>query len=72
MNFVQSLSSGFRRLVSIFSFHVGYSIISNAVMFFMPGVNDVPLSSLDGFILRVNFGVRKKKEKKSKYASVRR
>lgn len=33
-------------------------------MFFTQSLNDVPVINLDGFILRVNFGVRKKKEKK--------
>ena len=57
------MSSGFRRLVLISSFYFGYSVISNAIMFFMQSLNDVPVINLDGFILRVNFGVRKKKEK---------
>lgn len=57
------MSSGFRRLVLISSFYFGYSVICNAIMFFMQSLNDVPVINLDGFILRVNFGVRKKPEK---------
>lgn len=41
-------------------------------MFFMQGLNDVPVISVNGFILRVNFGFGGEKKKKRKYVSVRR
>lgn len=63
VNFVQSMPSDFRRLILISSFYFGYRIIFKALMFFTQSLNDVPVINLDGFILRVNFGVRKKKKK---------
>lgn len=58
------MSSSFRWLVLISSFYFGYGVISNVVMFFMQGLNDVPVISVNGFILRVNFGFRGKKRRK--------
>lgn len=57
------MSSGFR-LVLISNFYFGYSVISNAVMFLMKSLNDVPVITLDEFILRVNFGVNFLKKKR--------
>lgn len=47
-------------MIGLTSFHLGYNVISNAVMFFMQSLNDVPVVHLGGFILRVKVGVRKK------------
>lgn len=48
-------------MIGLISFHFGYNVISNVVMFFMQSLNDVPAVHLGGFILRVKVGVRKKK-----------
>ena len=72
MNFVQNIAfSGFRRLVLISSFYSGCSVISNAALFFMWSLNDVPIINLDGFILRVNFRAWGKKRYSSYQLSVK-
>lgn len=63
VNFVQSVCSGFRGLVLVYSFYFGYSVISKAVIFFTRSLSDVSVIGLDGFILRENFGVSLKKKR---------